>query len=167
MSTHRLLFQWTSTIKIQLSVLCVTKRTSSLSHWKLTCSRHDMAKKLFSFFFFFFCLFVVVFFLLFFWFFLSFIFLSFYPFFLSFFCVAIKPVLCGISIWISVNFIFVLSCHLYLEHENIQGVKRIFDIYKIKLNNTLHMCKICKTYKVIKIPFVEHQEFERKNYIMD
>jgi hypothetical protein len=59
-------------------------------------------------------------------------------------------------------FFFVLSCHLYLEHENIQGVKRIFDIYKIKLNNTLHMCKICKTYKVIKIPFVEHQEFERK-----
>ena len=64
-------------------------------------------------------------------------------------------------------FFFVLSCHLYLEYENIQGVKRIFDIYKIKLNNTLHMCKICKTYKVIKIPFVEHQEFERKNYIMD
>jgi hypothetical protein len=42
-----------------------------------------------------------------------------------------------------------------LEHENIQGVKRIFDIYKIKLNNALHMCKICKTYKVIKIPFAE------------
>jgi hypothetical protein len=96
----------------------------------------------------------------------SFFFLFILSFYL-FFCVAIKPVLCGISIWISVNFIFVLSCHLYLEHENIQGVKRIFDIYKIKLNNTLHMCKICKTYKVIKIPFVEHQEFERKNYIMD
>ena len=44
MSTRGLLFQWASTIKIQLR----TTRTSSSSHWKLTCSRHDTAEKLLS-----------------------------------------------------------------------------------------------------------------------
>ena len=42
MSIRRLLCQWASTIKIQLSM------TSSSSHWKLTCSRHDIAEKLWS-----------------------------------------------------------------------------------------------------------------------
>ena len=43
MSTHGLLFQWASTIKIQLSILIAnTKQTSSSSHWKLTCSGHDI-----------------------------------------------------------------------------------------------------------------------------
>jgi hypothetical protein len=38
MLTCRLLFQWASTIKIQLSVVVLsTKQTSSSSHWKLTC----------------------------------------------------------------------------------------------------------------------------------
>ena len=49
MSIRRLLFQRTSTIKIQLSVLPTwfrAKRTSSSSHWKLTCSRHNIAEKL-------------------------------------------------------------------------------------------------------------------------
>ena len=44
MSTRGLLFQWASNIKIQLR----TTRTSSSSHWKLTCSRHDTAEKLLS-----------------------------------------------------------------------------------------------------------------------
>ena len=50
MSTLGLLFQWASSIKIQLSVLVYsTKRiSSSSSHWKLTCSRHDIAEKLLS-----------------------------------------------------------------------------------------------------------------------
>ena len=46
MSTRGLLIQWASTINIQLSVLVRTKRTSSSSYWKLTCSRHDIAEKL-------------------------------------------------------------------------------------------------------------------------
>ena len=46
MSTRRLLFQWTSTIKFQLSCWSSTKHTSSSSHWKLTCSRHDTAEEL-------------------------------------------------------------------------------------------------------------------------
>ena len=46
MSTRGLLFQWASTIKFQLSVLVYssTKRTSSSSYWKLTCSPHNIAK---------------------------------------------------------------------------------------------------------------------------
>jgi len=44
MSIRGFLFQWTSTIKIRSS----TKWTSSSSHWKLTCSRHDIAEKLLS-----------------------------------------------------------------------------------------------------------------------
>ena len=44
MSTWGLLFQWASTIQIQLR----TTRTSSSSHWKLTCSHHDTAEKLLS-----------------------------------------------------------------------------------------------------------------------
>ena len=40
MSTHRLLFQWASTIKIQHSA------SSSYYYWRLTCSRHDIAEKL-------------------------------------------------------------------------------------------------------------------------
>ena len=47
-STRVLLFHWTSTIKIQLSVWSSTKRTSSSFHWKLTYSRHDIAEKLLS-----------------------------------------------------------------------------------------------------------------------
>jgi hypothetical protein len=39
-----LLFQWPSTIKIWSS----TKRTSSSSHWKLTCSRHNITENLLS-----------------------------------------------------------------------------------------------------------------------
>jgi hypothetical protein len=46
MSTRRLLFQWASTIKINSACWSSTKRTSSSSHWKLTCSRHDITKKL-------------------------------------------------------------------------------------------------------------------------
>jgi len=47
MSTGGLLYQWVSTIKIQLSMLWLhnTKQTSSLSHRYVT-SRHDMAEKL-------------------------------------------------------------------------------------------------------------------------
>jgi hypothetical protein len=44
MSISGLLFQWASITKIQLSMLVYiasTKRASSSSHWKLTCSRHD------------------------------------------------------------------------------------------------------------------------------
>jgi len=41
MSIRGLLFQWASTIKIQLSMLSSTKRTSSSSHWKLICSCYD------------------------------------------------------------------------------------------------------------------------------
>ena len=40
-----LLFQWASTLKIQLSCWSNTKVTSS-SHWKLTCSRHDFSWKI-------------------------------------------------------------------------------------------------------------------------
>jgi hypothetical protein len=47
MSIHTLLFQWASTSKIQLSVfVSSTKRTSSSSHWKLTCSHRNIAEKL-------------------------------------------------------------------------------------------------------------------------
>jgi hypothetical protein len=45
MSTRGLLFQRASTIKIQ-ACWSRTKRTSSSSHRKLTCSRHDIAEKL-------------------------------------------------------------------------------------------------------------------------
>jgi hypothetical protein len=49
MSIRRLLFQRTSTIKSN-STCCQlglrTKRTSSSSHWKLTCSRHIIAEKI-------------------------------------------------------------------------------------------------------------------------
>jgi hypothetical protein len=46
MSTRRLLFQWSSTIKSNSACWSRTKRTSSSSLWKLTCSRHDIAEKL-------------------------------------------------------------------------------------------------------------------------
>ena len=46
MSTRKLFFQWASTIKIQLVCWSSTKRTSSSSHWKLTCSYHGIAEKL-------------------------------------------------------------------------------------------------------------------------
>ena len=42
MYISRLLFQWASTIKIQLGCWSSTKQTSSSSHWKLTSSRHDI-----------------------------------------------------------------------------------------------------------------------------
>jgi hypothetical protein len=45
MSTRGLLFQWGSTIKSYSVYLSIAKRTSSLFHWQLTCSRHDIAKK--------------------------------------------------------------------------------------------------------------------------
>jgi hypothetical protein len=46
-STRELLFQWASTIKIQLlAYWSRTKRKSSPSHWKWTCSRHDIAEQL-------------------------------------------------------------------------------------------------------------------------
>ena len=48
MSTRGLLFQWASILEIQLSVLVRYKATSSSSHWKLTCSRHDIAEQLLS-----------------------------------------------------------------------------------------------------------------------
>jgi hypothetical protein len=44
MSTRGLLFQWASTIKTNSACWSSTKRTSSSSHWKLTCSRHDIAE---------------------------------------------------------------------------------------------------------------------------
>jgi hypothetical protein len=44
LSTRGLLFQWASTIKIQLTVS--TKRTSSSPHWKVNSSNHDIAEKL-------------------------------------------------------------------------------------------------------------------------
>jgi len=44
MSTHRLLFQWSSTITIHLSVL-VWYKTDIMSS-NIICSRHDMAEKL-------------------------------------------------------------------------------------------------------------------------
>ena len=47
MSICRMLFQWASAIKIQL-MLSSTKRTPSLSRWKLTCSPHDQAEKVLS-----------------------------------------------------------------------------------------------------------------------
>jgi hypothetical protein len=46
MSTHWLLVQWTSTIKSNSACWSSTKRTSSSSHWSLTCSRHDIDEKL-------------------------------------------------------------------------------------------------------------------------
>jgi hypothetical protein len=48
MSTRGLLFQWASTIKIQLSMFIrsSTKRTSSSSHWTSTCPRHNIAERL-------------------------------------------------------------------------------------------------------------------------
>ena len=47
MSIRGLLFQWASTIKkINEACWSSTKQTSSSSHWKLTCSRHDIAEKL-------------------------------------------------------------------------------------------------------------------------
>jgi hypothetical protein len=45
MSTRGLLFQWASTIKSNSACSSCTKRTSSSSHWILTCSRHDIAEK--------------------------------------------------------------------------------------------------------------------------
>jgi hypothetical protein len=48
MSISGRLFQWDNTIKTQLSVWSSTKQTSSSSHWKLTCCRHDIADKLLS-----------------------------------------------------------------------------------------------------------------------
>jgi hypothetical protein len=44
MSTSGLLFQWTSTINIQLIVSSSTKWSPSLSRQNITCSRHDMAE---------------------------------------------------------------------------------------------------------------------------
>ena len=46
MSLCGLLFQWASTIKIQLSVLVEYKIDLIIIHWKWTCSRHDIAEKL-------------------------------------------------------------------------------------------------------------------------
>ena len=48
MSTRELLFQWASTIKSNSACWPRIKRTSTSSHWKLTCSRHDIAEKLMS-----------------------------------------------------------------------------------------------------------------------
>ena len=43
MSVHGLLFPWAKTIqKSNSACWSSTKRTSSLFHWKLTCSRHDI-----------------------------------------------------------------------------------------------------------------------------
>ena len=44
MSIIGLLFQWASTI--QFNTTCWSKRTSSSSYWKWTCSRHDIAENL-------------------------------------------------------------------------------------------------------------------------
>jgi len=44
MSIRELLLQCASTIKIQLRCWSSTKWASSSSHWKLTCSRHDIAE---------------------------------------------------------------------------------------------------------------------------
>jgi hypothetical protein len=41
------LLHWASTIEILLRVLSSTKRTLSSSHWKLTCSRHNIAWHIF------------------------------------------------------------------------------------------------------------------------
>ena len=46
MSSHGLLFQWASTIKSNSACWSRTKWTSLSSHWKLTCSRHDIAEKI-------------------------------------------------------------------------------------------------------------------------
>jgi hypothetical protein len=46
MSIRGLLFQWASTIKSNSAFWSRRKRTSSSFHWKWTCSRHDIAKKL-------------------------------------------------------------------------------------------------------------------------
>ena len=47
MSIPGLLFQWASSIKSNSACWSSTKRTSSSSsHWKLTCSRHDIAEKI-------------------------------------------------------------------------------------------------------------------------
>jgi hypothetical protein len=46
MSTRRMSFQWVSTIKLKLACWSSTKLTSSSSHWKLTCSRHDITEEL-------------------------------------------------------------------------------------------------------------------------
>ena len=45
MSIRRLLFQWASTVKIQLSCWSSTKWTSWSFHWKLTCSRQNIQKR--------------------------------------------------------------------------------------------------------------------------
>jgi len=45
---RRLLFQWVSTIKINSACWSSIKWTSSLCHWKITCSRHNIAEKLLS-----------------------------------------------------------------------------------------------------------------------
>ena len=47
MSTRGLLFQWASTIKIQIQACwSSTKGTSLSSHWKLTCSLYDIIDEL-------------------------------------------------------------------------------------------------------------------------
>jgi hypothetical protein len=46
MSTHRLLFQWASTIKIQLNVLIYYKVDIIIISLNETCSRYDIAEKL-------------------------------------------------------------------------------------------------------------------------
>jgi len=45
-STRGLLFEWASTIQINQACWSRTKPTLSSFHWKLTCSRHDIAEKL-------------------------------------------------------------------------------------------------------------------------
>lgn len=47
-STRVLLFQWTSTVKIQLRVLFSLKRKSSLLYQIVTYARHDIVDKLFT-----------------------------------------------------------------------------------------------------------------------
>jgi hypothetical protein len=45
MSIRGMLFQWASTIKSNSVCWSRTKRSSSSSNWKLTCSRHNIAEK--------------------------------------------------------------------------------------------------------------------------
>ena len=47
MSIRGLLFQWASTIKIQLGVLVKYKADIIIIYSNVTCSRHDTATKLF------------------------------------------------------------------------------------------------------------------------
>ena len=85
----------------------------------------------FSVFFFFsfvVCLLFFLFFCSFGFFFHSFFFL-FYPFLSIFFCIAIKPVVCGISIWISID-LFFSFCHVtYIWNTRIFKASNVFLIF--------------------------------------